>query len=210
MSNSHDRFVLRWLVVAAALSGGCSSSGDAGKSSVARLDETSDAETPVWRSDSTSFELTESGNGDPFSSEEYSDASACTGHAATWRFEAASRTLTRAGCFYGALAPRSVVLTPAEVAEVVTRLSALVPSAPGSGCGADGPAETLTIDNSGGATRSYASGAYLACGSAAPNGAFLAYLDGLLDLESLVNGYVESCDATDGGACGRLTGDAGP
>jgi hypothetical protein len=178
-------------------SGACSS----GSPAVAPLEDPAPDSGPlVWRTNSTSFELTLTGNGDGFLySDNLSTPSACQGWKATWKYEAASRTLTRTACSYGTSIGGTVVLTAASEATVLAGLSRLVPASPGEGaCGADGPAELLTVDDDAGAQRAYASAVYVGCpGSDA--GAYLEVFEDFSALANLVNGYYAACETADGG-----------
>jgi hypothetical protein len=239
--------LLSWLLVASALAAGCSTSEPLVGSSDAQPETstpTPDSESPdstlpdsevpdssppdsespdstasdggvkVWLDGSTGFELTVSG-GLP----NPGDAGLCTGFTETWKYDVASRKITRTGCYRSAPVDAAVVLTPASAAELITHISSLMAEHATSSCGADAPDEVLTVLGPASTRRSFSSDFYSGCDSGPPYSDVVApFIDDIaLSLfQDFVDGYFAACNSVDGGppdttraTCVTGVGDAG-
>jgi hypothetical protein len=183
------------VLIAAVFSGGCSSGSSVGNGKAPAVGEAvdvpaSDGGTDVWRADSTGFTLTQSGGSPDYFSFDGAPP-LCAGFMETWTFDAASRTLARAGCKGGAPVEGTVVLTPASAADLVAGISKLVPEPASSNCAEDAANAVLVINGSvAGSRRSYGSDYFSGCEDA--DAGIMAYVAhaALDDLAALLNGDV--------------------
>jgi hypothetical protein len=222
MATPRNAGLLSLVLVASALTGGCSSTaavvaandaepGDSASQGDAELPTDSgspsdsgttpdaaplaDGGSGVWLADSRGFEVTRSGG---FVAPPPPDASSCSGATETWKYDATSRTITRTGCSGARPLDAAVVLTPASAAELVAQVSSLTPTGPTSSCGADAPDEALTVIGPAG-RRSYASDFYSGCGFVdAGDGQFLSF-EALGTFIGYVDGFFTACTSADGG-----------
>jgi hypothetical protein len=174
----------------------CSSTAAPARDEPALLDasQPSDAGTTVWQADSTGFELVSSG-GAP----DYGPDGAVCAYSVTWRFDSASRTLTRTGQSACQTADAAVALGPTAAAVLETRLTTLL-ATPTGGCGADGAETVFTVLGAAGAQHSYPGTTYAACpGLDAGAGPFVDD-NAIAELTSLLDGFLDACKNADGGA----------
>jgi hypothetical protein len=165
----------------------------------------------VWSSTATGFELTSSGGFVPADP----DGSVCHGYTTTWRYDVATRRLSRAGCAGGQPIDLTVVLTPTSASDLAADLSQLKAKGPKvNQCGADYPEVTFTVLEPGGVSTSYDSDFYSGCAFEDAGGrTFIAYQD-LGALEGMLYAYSKACPGPDGGtsadAGATCAADAGP
>lgn len=149
----------------------------------------------VWSAGSTGFVISVSGGlvAPP------PDGSPCTTSSRTWTYDAASRTIVRAGCLGGRAQDATVVLTSTAAAQLAAAVSTLTAKGPSTTCGADFPDESITILGPGAARKKYDSDFYSAPGcTVATGGPYVAYQD-LGTVIDAVDRFFDACTA-DGGA----------
>jgi hypothetical protein len=149
----------------------------------------------VWRSDSTGFDLVETGG------------ILLRNDIITWHYDAASRGATMIDSVDAgsSTVTSSATLTPGGAAALSALLAMVTPVGRSSGCGQDLPDVVLTVRGPGGASQSYSSD----CGANVDSGAgpFVS-LDKLQSLTGFLTTVTGGCD--DGGlvsdasaSCGR-------
>jgi len=179
----------------------CSSTAAPARDEPALLDasQPSDAGTTVWQADSTGFELAASGGAPDYGP----DGAICV-YSVAWRFDSASRTLTRAGQSACQTADAAVALGPTATAALEAQLTKLLATYTG-GCGADGAETVFTVLGAAGVQHSYSDTLYAGCpGFDAGAGPFVDD-EAIVELTSLLDGFLDACKNADGG--GRV--DAG-
>ena len=219
------------IVVASALSSGCSSSdlaagpNDAQAQDGAPLSDgapradgapVSDGGPSPWLSNSTGFVLSESGGGVYV----FPDGAACTTLTMTWSYDAASRQLARKGCDYeGRRIDETVALTFASAMDLVGRIANLPTVGPSPDkCGEDAAEVTLTVLGPGNTQQAYESDFYSGCSYATKDAGGYPYIpdEALNEFQTYLEAYFTACAPVDGGAvddtratCVTATVDAG-
>jgi hypothetical protein len=190
------RTLVSLLFLATSLVAACSSTTAPARDEPALHDasQPSDAGTTVWQADSTGFELAASG-GAP----DYGPDGAVCDYSVTWRYDSASRTLTRTGQSECRMVDVAVGLGPTAAAVLETRLMTLLATYTG-GCGADGAETVFTVLGAAGAQHSYPDTLYARClGLDAGPGPFVDD-NAIAELASLLDGFLDACKNADGGA----------
>lgn len=173
--------------------------GDAQVPDGGDADDASDAQAPdggdaAWHTDSTGFQLVESGGGLVPAADVY----LCTGELRTWRYDVATRAVDLTGCSQGQLLTGHAVLSSGAATRLTALLASLRVKAPGTGCGADAPDLALSVFGPGSSSLQYVSDFYAGCSSFdAGSAAFLAF-DALNPLIALLQSDLQGC--ADGGS----------
>jgi hypothetical protein len=151
----------------------------------------------IWSAASTGFEIDSTGGlvvGLP-------DGSTCTVPTQKYVYDVASRELARTSCFVGQPPDATVILSPSSAAQLVAVLSGLTSKGrlPSGECGADAPAEVLTILGPDAGTNRYDSDFYTGCAGDQTPGPYVDHM--ALDvLISDLYMFVAGCGTADAAA----------